>query len=116
MDRAAYERFLPLVRRTAMRLARRVPSTITVADLVSYGWVGLMEAFQRSAAAVDAERRGDVHRDGGGRGHGGSRTQGNRWWRRSPAAAFGLPVMELSNVAWMISPVVATVVTVMTSE
>jgi RNA polymerase sigma factor FliA len=52
MDRAAYERFLPLVRRTAMRLARRVPATITVADLVGYGWVGLMEAYQRSASGM----------------------------------------------------------------
>jgi RNA polymerase sigma factor for flagellar operon FliA len=48
LDRGAYERYLPLVRRTAMRLARRVPATITVADLVGYGWVGLMEAYQRS--------------------------------------------------------------------
>jgi RNA polymerase sigma factor for flagellar operon FliA len=55
MDRAAYERFLPLVRRTAMRLARRVPATITVADLVGYGWVGLMEAFQRSATDMPDE-------------------------------------------------------------
>jgi RNA polymerase sigma factor for flagellar operon FliA len=55
MDRAEYERFLPLVRRTAMRLARRVPSNITVADLVGYGWVGLMEAFQRSAANMREE-------------------------------------------------------------
>jgi RNA polymerase sigma factor for flagellar operon FliA len=55
MDRAAYERFLPLVRRTAMRLARRVPATITVADLVGYGWVGLMEAYQRSATDMPDE-------------------------------------------------------------
>jgi RNA polymerase sigma factor for flagellar operon FliA len=55
MDRGAYERFLPLVRRTAMRLARRVPSTITVADLVGYGWVGLMEAYQRSAVNMREE-------------------------------------------------------------
>jgi RNA polymerase sigma factor for flagellar operon FliA len=55
MDRDAYERFLPLVRRTAMRLARRVPSNITVADLVGYGWVGLMEAYQRSAANMREE-------------------------------------------------------------
>ncbi len=55
MDRAAYERFLPLVRRTAMRLARRVPSNITVADLVGYGWVGLMEAYQRSAENMREE-------------------------------------------------------------
>jgi RNA polymerase sigma factor for flagellar operon FliA len=55
MDRAAYERFLPLVRRTAMRLARRVPATITVSDLVGYGWVGLMEAYQRSATDMPDE-------------------------------------------------------------
>ena len=55
MDRVAYERFLPLVRRTAMRLARRVPSSITVADLVGYGWVGLMEAYQRSAVNMPDE-------------------------------------------------------------
>ena len=48
LDHEAYARYLPLVRRTAMRLARRVPSTIAVADLVGYGWVGLMEAYQRS--------------------------------------------------------------------
>jgi RNA polymerase sigma factor for flagellar operon FliA len=55
MDRSEYERFLPLVRRTAMRLARRVPATITVADLVGYGWVGLMEAYQRSATNMPDE-------------------------------------------------------------
>ena len=47
--------FLPLVRRTAMRLARRVPATITVADLVGYGWVGLMEAYQRSEPGMPDE-------------------------------------------------------------
>ena len=55
MNRAAYDRFLPLVRRTAMRLARRVPASITVADLVGYGWVGLMEAYQRSAPNMPDE-------------------------------------------------------------
>jgi RNA polymerase sigma factor for flagellar operon FliA len=48
LDHAAYERFQPLVRRTAMRFARRVPRHITVADLVGYGWVGLMEAYRRA--------------------------------------------------------------------
>ena len=48
MTRNVYEKFLPLVRRNAMRLARRVPASITVADLVGYGWIGLMEAYQRS--------------------------------------------------------------------
>jgi RNA polymerase sigma factor for flagellar operon FliA len=55
MDSVEYERFLPLVRRTAMRLARRVPASITVADLVGYGWVGLMEAYQRSATNMPEE-------------------------------------------------------------
>jgi RNA polymerase sigma factor for flagellar operon FliA len=55
LDRGAYEKFQPLVRRTAMRLARRVPSTITVADLVGYGWVGLMEAYQRSESNMPDE-------------------------------------------------------------
>jgi RNA polymerase sigma factor for flagellar operon FliA len=55
LDRGAYERFQPLVRRTAIRLARRVPSTITVADLVGYGWVGLMEAYQRSESNMPDE-------------------------------------------------------------
>ncbi len=48
LDREAYERFLPMVRRTAMRCARRVPRHITVSDLIGYGWVGLMEAFRRA--------------------------------------------------------------------
>jgi RNA polymerase sigma factor for flagellar operon FliA len=55
MDRTAYEQFLPLVRRNAMRLARRVPSNITVADLVGYGWIGLMEAYQRSSPDMPEE-------------------------------------------------------------
>jgi RNA polymerase sigma factor for flagellar operon FliA len=55
LDRAAYEHFLPLVRRCAMRLARRVPKHITVADLVGYGWVGLMEAHRRADGAMPAD-------------------------------------------------------------
>jgi RNA polymerase sigma factor FliA len=54
LTRADYERFLPLVRRTAMKLARKLPTTITVADLVSYGWVGLLEAFERASPDMDA--------------------------------------------------------------
>lgn len=48
LDRWAYERFLPLIRRAAMRLVRKVPEHITVGDLIGYGWVGLMEAYQRA--------------------------------------------------------------------
>ncbi|MBX3228819.1 MAG: RNA polymerase sigma factor FliA [Labilithrix sp.] len=48
LTRADYDRYLPLVRRTAMKLARRLPSHVTVSDLVSYGWVGLCDAFERA--------------------------------------------------------------------
>lgn len=54
LTRAEYERYLPLVRRTAMKLARKLPTTITVADLVSYGWIGLLEAFERASPDMDA--------------------------------------------------------------
>ncbi|MDB4943521.1 MAG: polymerase sigma factor for flagellar operon [Labilithrix sp.] len=53
LSRADYDRYLPLVRRTAMKLARKLPTTITVADLVSYGWVGLLEAFDRASPDMD---------------------------------------------------------------
>ncbi len=52
LDRATYEHFLPIVRRAAMRFARRVPSHITVTDLIGYGWVGLMEAYRRADPAM----------------------------------------------------------------
>jgi RNA polymerase sigma factor for flagellar operon FliA len=55
LSREEYERFLPLVRRTAMKLARRLPSHITVADLISYGWVGLLDAFERASPGMDPE-------------------------------------------------------------
>ena len=55
LTRSEYERFLPLVRRTAMKLARKLPTTISVADLVSYGWVGLLEAFDRASPDMDAQ-------------------------------------------------------------
>jgi RNA polymerase sigma factor for flagellar operon FliA len=55
LNRDAYEKFQPLVRRTAMRLARKVPASISVADLVGYGWIGLMEAYQRSDAKMPNE-------------------------------------------------------------
>ncbi len=48
LGRVDYERYLPLVRRIAMRLARRLPRHISVSDLVSSGWVGLVEASSRA--------------------------------------------------------------------
>lgn len=53
--RAESARYDALVRRIAMRLARRVPRSIAVDDLVSCGWLGLMEAIKRAAPAMPDE-------------------------------------------------------------
>jgi RNA polymerase sigma factor for flagellar operon FliA len=50
-----YRKYLPIVRRTAIRLARKVPSHISVADLTGYAWVGLVEAFARASPDMDDE-------------------------------------------------------------
>lgn len=55
LSREDYERFLPLVRRIAMRFARRVPSSVLLSDLLSCGWVGLLEAFRRSREDMPVE-------------------------------------------------------------
>ena len=44
-DVAAY--YVPVIRRTALRIARRLPSHVCVDDLVSAGLVGLVEAYRR---------------------------------------------------------------------
>lgn len=55
LTRSDYERFQPMVRRIAMRLARRVPSHIGINDLIGWGWVGLTEAFNRADEAMPIE-------------------------------------------------------------
>jgi RNA polymerase sigma factor for flagellar operon FliA len=50
-----YRKYLPIVRRTAVRLARKVPSHISVADLTGYAWVGLVEAFSRASPDMDEQ-------------------------------------------------------------
>ena len=55
LSREEYDRYLPLVRRTAMKLARRLPTHVTVNDLVSYGWVGLLDAFERASPGMAQE-------------------------------------------------------------
>lgn len=55
LSREDYERYLPIVRRTAMSLARRLPSHVSMADLVAYGWLGLLDAFDRASPEMDAE-------------------------------------------------------------
>jgi RNA polymerase sigma factor FliA len=47
VDRQLYERYLPVVRRIAMKLVRRLPSQITMDDLIGAGWVGMVEALRR---------------------------------------------------------------------
>ena len=46
-DRELYDRYMPLVRRIAMRTIRTLPSSLTFDDILSAGWVGMAEALQR---------------------------------------------------------------------
>ena len=52
LTKGDYETYLPLVRSIAIRAARRVPSYVSVEDLVGYGWVGLIEAFGRAPEGI----------------------------------------------------------------
>lgn len=40
-------RFVPMIRQTALRVARRLPSHVCVDDLVGAGFMGLVDAYQR---------------------------------------------------------------------
>jgi RNA polymerase sigma factor for flagellar operon FliA len=55
LSRDEYEQRLPFVRRTAMRLARRVPASISVGDLVGSGFVGLVEALAHASPDTPEE-------------------------------------------------------------
>jgi RNA polymerase sigma factor for flagellar operon FliA len=48
-EKALYERYLPLVRRIAMRTVRRLPREISLDDIIGAGWLGLVEALPRGA-------------------------------------------------------------------
>ncbi|MDX2055325.1 MAG: RNA polymerase sigma factor FliA [Polyangiaceae bacterium] len=50
------DRYMPLVRRISMRAVRKLPPSITVDDLVSAGWVGLLEAFDRRTPEMNEEQ------------------------------------------------------------
>lgn len=54
-DRAVYERYLPLVRRIAMRTVRRLPREISLDDIIGAGWVGLVEALPRATGMPHEE-------------------------------------------------------------
>jgi RNA polymerase sigma factor FliA len=55
MTDAECRRFLPLVRRIAIRLARHVPSSVAIQDLIGWGWVGLIEAHARAPMLPEPE-------------------------------------------------------------
>jgi RNA polymerase sigma factor for flagellar operon FliA len=54
-DRELYERYMPLVRRIAMRTIRTLPATLTFDDILSAGWVGMAEALQRRTDEMEEE-------------------------------------------------------------
>ncbi len=49
----AVRKYMPLVRRIAMRTVRNLPSGIGLDDILSAGWLGLTEALRRRTAAMD---------------------------------------------------------------
>ncbi|MBM4362746.1 MAG: FliA/WhiG family RNA polymerase sigma factor [Deltaproteobacteria bacterium] len=51
-QRETYERYLPIVRRIAMRTVRSLPPSITIDDVVSAGWLGMVEALGRRTAEM----------------------------------------------------------------
>jgi len=50
-----YERYLPLVRRIAMKLVRRMPREVSIDDLIGAGWLGLVEALRRRTIEMNEE-------------------------------------------------------------
>jgi RNA polymerase sigma factor FliA len=54
-DRELYDRYMPLVRRIAMRTIRTLPSSLTFDDILSAGWVGMAEALQRRTEEMQEE-------------------------------------------------------------
>lgn len=46
-QRAVYEKYLPIVRRIAMRTVRSLPPSVTIDDVISAGWLGMVEALGR---------------------------------------------------------------------
>ncbi|MGC4064338.1 MAG: RNA polymerase sigma factor FliA [Polyangiaceae bacterium] len=55
-EQQLYERYTPLVRRIAMKTIRSLPSSVTLDDLLSAGWIGLAEALRRRTSTMDEEQ------------------------------------------------------------
>ena len=51
-----YERYTPLVRRIGMKTIRSLPSSVSLDDLLSAGWIGLAEALRRRTACMNDEQ------------------------------------------------------------
>jgi len=47
VQREIYEKYLPIVRRIAMRTVRSLPPSVTIDDVISAGWLGMVEALGR---------------------------------------------------------------------
>ena len=56
LEQQLYERYTPLVRRIAMKTIRSLPSSVTLDDLLSAGWIGLAEALRRRTDSMDEEQ------------------------------------------------------------
>jgi RNA polymerase sigma factor for flagellar operon FliA len=54
-QRAIYERYLPIVRRIAMRTVRTLPPSVTIDDVISAGWLGMVEALGRRTPEMTDE-------------------------------------------------------------
>ena len=46
-QREVYDKYLPIVRRIAMRTVRSLPPSVTIDDVISAGWLGMVEALGR---------------------------------------------------------------------
>lgn len=55
-QRELYDRYMPLVRRIAMRTVRSLPPGILLDDIVSAGWLGMTEALRRRADDMTEEQ------------------------------------------------------------
>jgi RNA polymerase sigma factor for flagellar operon FliA len=49
-EREIYAKYLPIVRRIAMRTVRSLPPSVTIDDVISAGWLGMVEALGRRTA------------------------------------------------------------------
>ncbi len=54
-QREVYERYLPIVRRIAMRTVRSLPPSVTIDDVISAGWLGMVEALGRRTEEMTDE-------------------------------------------------------------